>query len=537
MGYRWYEANGVKPLFPFGFGLSYTTFAYGGLSVVPGVNPQTGQPVLTVTYTITNTGSRQGAEASQVYLTLPAAAEQPSKRLVGFQKVDLVPGATEQVTVIIDSSASNHPFSYWVPENDAPVAGWSKGAWNMAVGDYTVHVGGSSADTPLVQTIALPPAASPSPSPSPISCTTIRPGPDWVCVNGGWLPPGAAGARSPTPNPTPTPNVPTSCATIQPGPDWVCVNGGWLPPGATGAPSPTPSPTPTPNAPASCPTVKPGPDWVCVNGGWLPPGAAGTPAPTPTPGPTPTPNVPASCQTVQPAPDWACVNGGWRRPANRFPSARQAASSLGQRRDKFQPTDAVPFDGKVREGSMGRVLQTVPVAALVSVGLIFTQEVVPRAQGAPSLPWMNTSLSPEQRADLLIPQMTLEQKVQQLSNDVRPAQDPANRPKGCGFAGSGRHIQGIPALGIPTVRMTNGGTGIIGGDCKPNPVGTGVPSTIALGATFNPGLGRQLGDVLGNEARLHGHQVLLGPTVTPVRHPYGGRNYQNGTARIRICPE
>ena len=166
------------------------------------------------------------------------------------------------------------------------------------------------------------------------------------------------------------------------------------------------------------------------------------------------------------------------------------------------------------------------MAALVSFGLSFTQEVVPRAQGAPALPWMNTSLTPEQRADLLIPQMTLEQKVQQLSNDVRPAQDPANRPKGCGFAGSGRHIQGIPALGIPTVRMTNGSTGIIGGDCKPNPVGTGCRRPLPSRATFNPGLGRQLGDILGNEARLHGHQVLLGPTVNPVRHPYGGRNYQ-----------
>ena len=74
--------------------------------------------------------------------------------------------------------------------------------------------------------------------------------------------------------------------------------------------------------------------------------------------------------------------------------------------------------------------------------------------------------------------------------------------------------------------MTNGSTGIIGGDCQPNPVGTGVPSTIAVGATFQPDSGRQLGIILGDEARLHGHQVLLGPTVNPVRHPYGGRNYQ-----------
>jgi beta-glucosidase len=142
------------------------------------------------------------------------------------------------------------------------------------------------------------------------------------------------------------------------------------------------------------------------------------------------------------------------------------------------------------------------------------------------LPWLNTCLTAAERSDALVAAMTLEQKVQQLSNDVRPAMDPANRPPGCGFQNSGRHIQGIPALGIPTVRMTNGSTGIIGGDCQPNPVGTGVPSTVAVGATFNSDLGRQLGDILGDEARRHGHQVLLAPTVNPVRHPYGGRNYQ-----------
>jgi beta-glucosidase len=142
------------------------------------------------------------------------------------------------------------------------------------------------------------------------------------------------------------------------------------------------------------------------------------------------------------------------------------------------------------------------------------------------LPWMNTCLTPAERSDALLAAMTLEQKVQQLSNDVRPAQDSANRPPGCGFASNGRHIQGIPELRIPTVRMTNGSTGIIGGDCRPNPVGTGVPATSAVAATFNPELSRQLGDILGDEARLHGHQVLLAPTVNPVRHPYGGRNYQ-----------
>ncbi|MEQ1878515.1 MAG: TerD family protein, partial [Bdellovibrionia bacterium] len=63
--------------------------------------------------------------------------------------------------------------------------------------------------------------------------------------------------------------------TVKPGPDWVCVNGGWLPPGHPGIPNqpvPTAQPTPPPPVnPSTCPTVKPGPDWICRNGGWLPP--------------------------------------------------------------------------------------------------------------------------------------------------------------------------------------------------------------------------------------------------------------------------
>ncbi len=155
MGYRWYEANGVTPTFPFGFGLSYTTFEYSGLSVTPTVDAQTRKAVLTVTYTLTNTGDREGAEASQVYVSLPPAAGQPSKRLVGFEKVRLAPGESREVTVTIDSDASNHPLSYWIPENDEPVPGWGRGRWETASGDYGIHVGTSSAETPLVQTVNL----------------------------------------------------------------------------------------------------------------------------------------------------------------------------------------------------------------------------------------------------------------------------------------------------------------------------------------------------------------------------------------------
>jgi len=156
MGYRWYEANGVKPVFPFGFGLSYTTFGYSGLSVSTNVDPKTGQAVLTVNYKISNTGTRRGAEASQVYVTLPPVAGEPSKRLVGFQKVDLAPGASQFVSVTVDSSAANHPLSYFQPD---PNGTWADGNWITPAGSYTVQVGTSSADTPLRTTVNLNVAA------------------------------------------------------------------------------------------------------------------------------------------------------------------------------------------------------------------------------------------------------------------------------------------------------------------------------------------------------------------------------------------
>src|SRR3954453_23771630 len=85
MGYRWYQAQGVPPLFPFGYGLSYTTFELTDVSVDPGERP--GSAPITVGVTLTNTGRVAGAEVVQLYLGLPASTNQPPKRLVGFQKV------------------------------------------------------------------------------------------------------------------------------------------------------------------------------------------------------------------------------------------------------------------------------------------------------------------------------------------------------------------------------------------------------------------------------------------------------------------
>jgi len=136
VGYRWYDAENKEPLFPFGFGLSYTTFSYSQLKATPG-NP------VQVSFTVKNTGPRAGAEVAQVYVGLPASANEPPKRLVAWEKVQLDPGQSRTVTVSLEPRS----MSIFDVEKDA---------WNLVPGDYLVFAGGSSRHTPLIATLRMP---------------------------------------------------------------------------------------------------------------------------------------------------------------------------------------------------------------------------------------------------------------------------------------------------------------------------------------------------------------------------------------------
>ena len=94
VGYKWYQTEHKTPLFPFGFGLSYTTFAYSGLSVDSAAR--------TARFTVRNTGTRAGTEIAQVYATLPQGSDEPWQRLAGFARIALAPGKSQTVTVSID---------------------------------------------------------------------------------------------------------------------------------------------------------------------------------------------------------------------------------------------------------------------------------------------------------------------------------------------------------------------------------------------------------------------------------------------------
>ena len=136
VGYKWYDAENKPVLFPFGFGLSYTTYQYSDLKVTEGKGA-------TVRFTLKNTGTRAGSEVAEVYVALPASAGEPPKRLAGWSKVLLNPGESREVTLSINP-------------RELSIYDESNNAWKQLPGRYTFMVGGSSKDLPLHQEINLP---------------------------------------------------------------------------------------------------------------------------------------------------------------------------------------------------------------------------------------------------------------------------------------------------------------------------------------------------------------------------------------------
>ena len=135
VGYKWYDAENKAVLFPFGYGLSYTTYSYSGLKVTPGAK-------VTVSFSVQNTGNREGAEIAQVYASLPASTSEPPKRLVGWTKVWLKPGESKDVWVEIDRK---YLSIFNVQQN----------GWQLVPGDYNIMAGSSSQSLPLKQSVAL----------------------------------------------------------------------------------------------------------------------------------------------------------------------------------------------------------------------------------------------------------------------------------------------------------------------------------------------------------------------------------------------
>jgi beta-glucosidase len=135
VGYAWYDAEKKEALFPFGFGLSYTTYAYSGLATKSGDS-------LNVSFTVRNTGKRAGTEIAQVYASLPDAAGEPPKRLVGWTRIELAPGESKQVSVPVDHDR----LTIYDEGSDS---------WKLVPGQYVIRVGTSSQSLPLQQTVSF----------------------------------------------------------------------------------------------------------------------------------------------------------------------------------------------------------------------------------------------------------------------------------------------------------------------------------------------------------------------------------------------
>jgi beta-glucosidase len=136
VGYKWYDAENKPALFPFGYGLSYTSYEYSDLKVTTGQEP-------TVSFTVKNAGARAGAEVAEIYVSLPSAASEPPKRLAGWSKLQLKPGESKEVSLTINP-------------RELSIFDESSDGWKQLPGHYTFMVGGSSQDLPLKQEINLP---------------------------------------------------------------------------------------------------------------------------------------------------------------------------------------------------------------------------------------------------------------------------------------------------------------------------------------------------------------------------------------------
>lgn len=141
IGYRWYEDRNIETIYPFGFGMSYTSFEYSDIQAAP--EEFTESDEVAVSVTVKNTGNVAGCEIVQLYVQdIESTLDRPRKELKGFARVALQPGESRQIVLKLDKTA----FSFWNPETKD---------WFAEKGDFRIHIGASSADIRLSKVITL----------------------------------------------------------------------------------------------------------------------------------------------------------------------------------------------------------------------------------------------------------------------------------------------------------------------------------------------------------------------------------------------
>ena len=141
VGYRWYEKKNIEPLFPFGYGLSYTTFEYSGLNISK--LKFTPDDSVTVSFTLKNVGRTRGAEVAQLYVQdVTSSVPRPQKELKGFQRIELDPGESTTVSLQL----SKRDLSFWNPDTRD---------WFAEKGTFVVKIGSSSKEIKLEEELEL----------------------------------------------------------------------------------------------------------------------------------------------------------------------------------------------------------------------------------------------------------------------------------------------------------------------------------------------------------------------------------------------
>ena len=135
MGYRWYDTKNIEPLYPFGFGLSYTTFKYDDLKLSS--DKISKKKPITVSFTLKNTGKRASAEIAQLYVhDVNSSVNRPVKELKGFKKVFLKPGETKKIVLKLNWK----DLAFWYPKTKS---------WTAEPGQFKIMIGASSRDIKL----------------------------------------------------------------------------------------------------------------------------------------------------------------------------------------------------------------------------------------------------------------------------------------------------------------------------------------------------------------------------------------------------